>query len=315
MNFEDISVGVTAFLRPEKLDDSLRSVRNCRTDFTEVVVAGNGPGNIGNQEVAEKHDARFLDLDFDCGVSKARNRIVQETDSEYVLLLDDDVEVPRDVSKLVEVLDLDSDLAGVSGSIREDGEVFCGGRDLKIRGSTCIRSASRSSKASKWVHGGKISYYKYDFVPTPGVYRVEALREIGWDQRFRIGKEHLDFFLSYLDSDWSFAVRPEVEFSHNPGGNAEFQVFRNDRETEENAWRLLSEKWGVRRVADVSIHSHRDSGLARFSKNVAKHLLPKSFVGEIQRREVLVDDSDQKPVSRSHGSIPVWPEPRPGAVQ
>ncbi len=289
MKFEDVSVGVTAFLRPEKLGRCLSRISGSKHDFEEIVVAGNGPEDCANREVAERHGAEFLDLQFDCGVPKARNRIVEQVDTEYLLLLDDDVGLPKRVNRLKAVLDQDKEVAGVSGQIQENGETYCHAQELEIQGRTLARKTGRlEQRRVTSLAQGSIEYYLFDFVPLPGLYRTKVLEENGWDESYRIGLDHVDFFLQHKDCGHRFAVVPNVVFDHWPGGNSEFISHRESDAKEQQSWQHFTEKWGVLRISELSQFRTKDEGsFSRTGKTAAKKILPNKLVGELQRRRVL----------------------------
>jgi GT2 family glycosyltransferase len=126
------SIVVPTHRRPDYLEVALASIAGqAQTAGVEVLVVGDGP-DTGARELAERHGARYLELQQSSGLNAARNAAIDATDSELLVFIDDDVEAPPDW--------LGALLAGVESA--PDCEVFGGPIRARLEGggpSACGR--------------------------------------------------------------------------------------------------------------------------------------------------------------------------------
>jgi DNA-binding transcriptional LysR family regulator len=81
---ERITFGITSFERPRLLEQLVASIRR-RYPQARILVADNG-----RQKANLPEDVRVLDLEFDCGLSRARNAMIDNLETEFLLLLEED---------------------------------------------------------------------------------------------------------------------------------------------------------------------------------------------------------------------------------
>jgi len=68
----DVTFGITTFGRPELLTNLIRSIYR-RYPLARIVVANNG-----KEQLNVPDSVTLLNLPFDCGLSRARNALVDE---------------------------------------------------------------------------------------------------------------------------------------------------------------------------------------------------------------------------------------------
>lgn len=119
------------------------------TDGAEIVVADNGSDDDSLAMLASEFPSvRVIRLDRNYGFAEGYNRAIDEVNSEYVVLLNSDVETPKGwLSPLVEYMDANPDVAacqpkllsfadknsfeyagGAGGFVDRFGYPFCRGR-------------------------------------------------------------------------------------------------------------------------------------------------------------------------------------------
>ncbi|MFB6116630.1 MAG: glycosyltransferase family 2 protein [Candidatus Nanosalina sp.] len=249
--FEDVTIGISTFMRPSKLDNALEAIEALDTVPEEVIIADDSIKKSRNRKICssytEKMDARYISMEPDEGVSASRNRIVEEASTEFLMLLDDDQYLRKEVIPFLrEILESDGSLAGVAPSWIENGNKITDARNLSREGEWIV--ADVAGEPSVREVEGK-TYFLYDFIATSALYRTEALRDIGWDENYTIGGEHLDFFLAYkMKTSWSFAATEEVVLEHDPGRGKFFRYMSHRRNPEKlsRSRNYFREKWGVR---------------------------------------------------------------------
>jgi len=225
----DITVGVKTFMRTPKLRVCLDSLAGLA--WREVLVADDGPIDAEREamyaEASRRLPLRLLRLPFDTGLAAGRNEIVRQCTAPYLLMLDDDMIVPPDAGKLTEVLDENPEIGGVSCVLFEHGERKCTACNIRIDGRKVIKEFVGDAELRTTSSGQR--YAVFDFVPNAALFRTACLQQLPWDPFYKIGKEHLDFYLAHKRlGRWKFAVSLDVEMGHHPeGSSASYGQFRH----------------------------------------------------------------------------------------
>ena len=77
------------------------------------------------------------------------------------------------------------------------------------------------------------------------------MKDHPWDNFYKIGKEHIDFYLNHkLNTNWKFAVTPNVIITHNPGGQPNYQQFRLGNKRLDKSDQYFYKKWKVKKIID-----------------------------------------------------------------
>lgn len=240
-----LALGVTVFKRTKKLHDLLESVPEI---VDQVYVADDGDTSDRKHLYERSYcfDLDVIDLEYDAGLGQGRKAITNRLTEEYLLVVDSDQLVPNNIAVLVEQLEADSGLGGVGGLFLEDGTLTGMCHDIKQDGSLLVRDTERG-KTIRTVAGAPL--VEFDFIPNAAVFRNSCLEDNTWDPEYRIGKEHLDFYVGhYEQTDWTFGVCPRVLFPHNPGGDADFVATRHDPSRLLESKEYFLKKWGYRQI-------------------------------------------------------------------
>jgi glycosyltransferase involved in cell wall biosynthesis len=267
----DVTVGIKTFLRTPKLRLCMESL--AAHPWRAVIVADDGPIDDERQRLYSEFSSRIplslLKLDFDTGLAAGRNEIVRHCQTDYLLMLDDDQTVPANIGMLAEVLDEDRRLGGVSCIwIERDGPT-CSACDIGIEGTRIVKRIVED-KAPHATSSGQ-RYVIFDFIPNSTLFRTDCLRELPWDPFYKIGKEHLDFYLSHKQlGKWLFAVSLDVKIGHHPEqSSGEYRKFRGGERLRVSEEYFLK-KFGATSVVQESQYMEPADG--------------KSFVAVIARR-------------------------------
>jgi GT2 family glycosyltransferase len=245
------TVGVKTFLRTDKLTRCLGAL--AKHGWHEVIVADDGWTDDARErlytEFARRLPLKLLRLPFDTGLAAGRNEIVRQCRTELLLMLDDDQTVPDNIGVLREILDERHEVGGVSCVWREAGRRKCSACDIRRDGRRLIKEVA-GEKPILTTSGGR-RYALFDFVPNSTLFRMACLRDQSWDPFYKIGKEHLDFYLRHQElGRWKFAVCLDVEIRHHPeGSSAEYDRFRHGERVRASE-RYFQAKFGVSRVTE-----------------------------------------------------------------
>lgn len=246
-----ITVGVKTFLRTDKLRMCLESL--AAHPWHAVIVADDGPIDAERErlyeEAAHRLPLEIVKLPFDTGLSAGRNEIVTRCRTEYLLVLDDDQTVPGNIGVLAEVMDERPELGGISCVWLEQSGRKCTACDIRIEGDRIIKEIV-GEKPVLTTRGGR-RFVLFDFVPNSTLFRMACLRDQAWDPFYKIGKEHLDFYLMHRKlGRWKFAVSLDVVIGHHPEGqSADYGQFRHG-ERVKTSERYFLEKFGVTGVVE-----------------------------------------------------------------
>lgn len=206
----------------------------------EVIVADNGSTDDSLQWLRLNYpDVRVIRLDRNYGFAGGYNRALREVDSEYVLLLNSDVEVTAGWwQPLVEVLDTESDVAAVAPKLLAD--------------------ANRTTFEYAGAAGGFIDYLGYPFCRGRILSNVEedmgqyddrrdifwasgaamcCRREVfnslgGFDEDFFAHMEEIDLQWRMQLAGWRIVVEPKSVVYHLGGGTlpaSSHKIFLNHR--------------------------------------------------------------------------------------
>lgn len=206
----------------------------------EVVVADNGSTDDSLQWLRLNYpDVRVIRLDRNYGFAGGYNRALREVASEYVLLLNSDVEVTAGWSQpLVEVLDTESDVAAVAPKLLADmertqfeyagaaggfidylGYPFCRGRILSNVEED--RGQYDNRRDIFWASGAAMCCRRELF---------ESLG--GFDEDFFAHMEEIDLQWRMQLAGWRIVVEPKSVVYHLGGGTlpaSSRKIFLNHR--------------------------------------------------------------------------------------
>jgi hypothetical protein len=249
----EIALGVKVFTRAEKLAGLLESA--ARGPIDRVYVADDGERTERKEQLYGREypfELTVLDLEYDAGLGYGRDRIVEALKEPYLLIVDSDHKVPRNVEVLAEQLEQRPAFGGVSGLLLEGGRITGTCHDLFERDDLLVRDV-KGGKQVEEVAGSPLM--EFEFLPNVAMFRRECLMKQSWDPNYVIGKEHLDFYVAHKRrTDWRFGVNPAVLFTHRPGGDASYDRDRSNLEKLRRSQRYFTEKWGYRQI----VHGQTD---------------------------------------------------------
>ncbi len=239
-NMARLSVVILNWNGRHHLERYLPSVVEHTSGDAEVVVADNGSTDDSLQWLRLKYpDVRVVRLERNYGFAEGYNRALREVETEYVLLLNSDVEVTAGWwQPLVDVLDAERDVAAVAPKLLSDrerdkfeyagasggfidylGYPFCRGRIL----STVERDKGQYDDRRDifWASGAALCC------------RREVFMELGgFDADFFAHMEEIDLQWRMQLAGWRIVVEPRACVYHLGGGTlpaSSRKVFLNHR--------------------------------------------------------------------------------------
>lgn len=226
----DVTLAIKTFERPRTLRRMLATVRDVFAG--PVLIADDSATPYRSDDPS----VRVIELPFDSGVGAGRTRLLDEVETEFVWMCDDDF-----------ILLPDFDLDRAVSFLRRHPEVdLYGGSVIKVPQLQSFNYASRTllvtGVAPKAPIGSLIEGIPVlSKVPNFYLARTEAVRAVGYDPRLK-RLDHNDFFSSALgrlvccyDRRWR-CLHSQTLFDRH------YQSFRNDIGADQH---YLAQKWSA----------------------------------------------------------------------
>jgi len=206
----DITFGITSFERPELLSNLVQSILK-RYPLAQIVVADNG-----RRHARLPDRVKHLILPFDCGLSSARNALVDQLQTKYLLILEDDFLFTQEtlIEPLLEVLESDETIGAVGGALRTvHGRVSAYALDIEVfRETMYVREATHRL----YFTPSGVAYRLCDMIWNFALFRREMLEDHRWIDRLKVG-EHCPYFHQVkLAGRWRIAACTATRIYHVP---------------------------------------------------------------------------------------------------
>ncbi len=251
---EEIAIGVTVFQREKKIANLLDSIDG-DSPVNAVYIGDNGKITETKKKLYSREypfDLIVLDLKYDAGLGYSRHKLVQESKEPYLLIVDNDVTIPRNILNLYKILNARDDIGGVGGVLIEDGRIRSDVHDLYENRSVLVKDI-HEPKSIQSVAGRP--FVEFDQIQNVAMYQRECLEDYTWDPEYTIGWEHTDFFVGHMNqTDWKFGVAPNVMFRHYPGGSNDYLSDRKGKERIQESKEYFLDKWGYDQVVNGQVN-------------------------------------------------------------
>lgn len=251
------TVAIKAFMRPEKCKNCITYLHDA--GFNNILV-----GIDGNSKQVKLHESMIDNLPFkvklyrykfNAGISYVRNRLLKKTKTKYFFLTDDDYYIPKESIECVNYLESKKDYFAIGLSVIEMA------RNQLNKSWTFDPYITKERELVSKVSDVKVEKFKekYYFGTNVGciencaVFNTKKLKKIKWDERFIIGGEHIDFYLTrkYKFPDFKLAFAINIMAKHFSGGSKEFMearmggVRKKSRGRVQKKWNTINETgWG-----------------------------------------------------------------------
>jgi|GEM_PF-6756077 len=211
---EDVTIVVTTFERPDMVRGFLQSVRRFYPDIG-IIVSDNGKKRPElEDEIVNGYGCRYLRLPFDSGVSKSRNKAVNEAGTEYVVVCDDDYEFTEEtkLDNFRKVLEHDAKVGVITG------ELIYYGKKKKYLNNLIINDRDKfwlvmPTQEKEMMEADGVKYHYVDHA-----YQFLMMRnvpELRWDPNLKCSWEHVEFSIRLKrEGIWKLAATPDVVGKH-----------------------------------------------------------------------------------------------------
>lgn len=220
--------GITAIVpnwnRRDLIERLMERLRRQTYPLDEILVVDNGSSD-GSVEAARSSGARVIALERNIGFSGAVNRGIQEARTEWIAILNNDVEPAPDwLERLVKAIEQPgvwfaaSKLLSAAQPGRLDGSY-----DLLSRGACAWRAGRGRRDGPLWARSRRIRLAPFTAV----LFRAELFGRLGLlDERFESYLEDVDFGMRCATHGYSGVYVPEAVATHL--GSATLGVWHPD---------------------------------------------------------------------------------------
>lgn len=239
-SFKDVTAIIKNFLREPYMYECVASLKKNYPDIS-IIVLDDGHLTDEKREWAKQNKVEYIEKDFDIGLGRARNILIQHVKTPYVLVGDDDFFYTPycGLERMLKLMDIANIAAG---AVVENGEYknYEGSiRRLDDGGLkwTCLEPVFDEYKGVRHAYVD-LAYNFY-------IARAKKIDGL-WDDNIKVAYEHSDFFLSAKACGLISVFCPDANVIHkaphiqfNP--SEEYTKYRVRQEDKEYFFR----KWGA----------------------------------------------------------------------
>ena len=200
---EKIAILVTTFLRDDLLLDCIKSILDVYQKNWFVLVADQGNKTTQKDEYFKNinENVKYYNLPFDCGLSSARNFLVQKTndlDIQYCLITADSIHFTKNMIYMNKSIDMMTKLSscgilGLNVLNRVKWEYLL---ELIENKYFLLKQPTNIQKIDSY------NVIKCDIIKNFFIAKTEALITTKWDDNLKLG-EHEDYFWRFKNSKWN----------------------------------------------------------------------------------------------------------------
>lgn len=220
-----IAVIFTTFLRPLLAHKTLSSIFEHRPENSVLLIADQTTGHddfLGLPRSLRDRD-EFHRLNFDCGLSHARNFLVKraaDLGCKYCLLTADSIQFTSvyDFSNPMSLLDAWDSHAIVGFDLK--GRIAWE-HDLELKNRTFVLMPSK-----RFVKHNNITYRQCDICRNFFLAKTDALLQVQWDEDLKLC-EHEDFFWRLKSAGFEAFYTDEISAAYIKHKTPEYERYRN----------------------------------------------------------------------------------------
>lgn len=226
----DTTAIIKTFWRDEYLFRCVESLRQIYPDI-KIIVGDDGFESGYKLDFLKKMNAEYVRLPFDCGITYARNRLIEKTKTKYVLIGDDDFKYIENagLEKMKIILEK-FDIAG--GRVNTFGELGNYQGFILKEGNKFVYKELDLEKLKTYKG---IKYGKCDVIYNFFLAKRKIFEKIKWDENIKVAYEHSDFFLDAKKKKIKVAFLPDPIVIHkdskikNMKGYDNFRFRKSDK--------------------------------------------------------------------------------------
>ena len=275
-----VAVGVPYIYRIDALRRLLRSAN--AVDIDTFYIADNSDGNVEVDIEFDDYtfDIEVLNLEYHVGQGACRAAVASALTEDFLVVTDSDMELPRNLHVLEEILNQNPDIGGVSGVLIEGDRIRSGCRNIHeislFFGRKGIEIGIREQPKLHKLSGRYVGFFNY--LTNAAMFRRECIEDYRWDESM-YNMAHEDFYVThYYQTDWKFACCPEVYFRHYRGETSDYPTELREKDEVKTAEERFKKKWGYSDFVWGKQREWLSNDLYRFKiKYLVKDFLPPRY--------------------------------------
>jgi len=256
----ELTIGVVTFLRDHKLFRCISHLlENVEVPFY-LHVADQGNMTEKKQKFYRKvrmkmgRRCKISKLPFNFGFGPSQKFLFGKCKTPYFIQLCDD-EFPRkgSLSLMLKLIkELTSLKVGIVAPVLWEGKRYryltkkfwIENNILCVENICNFRTEFGGIKFEKSPNG--IPYLMTNFTAECGIVDARILEKVNWDDRFKLCKSHIDFFLQLSQTEWKAVTTPDAIFDHYPEELGVYRKYRRSVKTIEEDGKKLEQKWEIK---------------------------------------------------------------------
>lgn len=232
---------------------------------------------------------KVVKVEFDAGLAKSRKKALEHSTAKYIFVLDDDIYLPRNALQVYEILKESREIGGVALLLKDRNKIVCKAGDILYSKKHVSIIAGRNKPIYRTSSG--IRFMLFDYIPNCALFRRECLEDYKWDEFFKIGYEHADFYLTHKRlGKWKFAVSLDhiAIHDHQTGESILYLSFRNRPEIFIMNYEYLLKKHNIKSFVVEDVYLTEHTGLKdQILKLIMFKLLPRPLYCSLYKRILL----------------------------
>ncbi len=245
---ELVTIGVVNYNGMAHLADTLRALEALDYPNMRILVADNASTD-GSREHVLKHfpQIRVIELNQNLGLPGARNALLEAAESEYVLILDNDIEMESDsLRKLIEVMESNPQIAAAHPEICDPNDANVhryNGGSIHYLCTLIAREAPQTQEA-------RPNYEIFDVVSGGTLIMRKSVAE-------KVGNFDADYFFNWEDGDFTSRLTlagylcvnvPAARVHHKGKARGKSKVFYQIR----NRWYFIAKLYSWKTILLIS---------------------------------------------------------------
>ena len=204
---KNLTALIVTFLRDEYL---FVCVESLLTQYPDInIIIGDQNPSKEKKERFEAQGIRYVELEYDCGLCKARNELVKLVNTDYVLIGDDDFMYTgtAKVDRMLALIENHKEIDLIGGRITEGGVVKnYQGFIEEYPGHFIYKKLESTSDGVVPVD------LTFNFF----VAKTAAVRATQWDEQIKVAYEHSSFFIDFKRAGYKAYFTPYSIVIHKP---------------------------------------------------------------------------------------------------
>lgn len=232
---------------------------------------------------------KVVKVEFDAGLARSRKKALEHSTAKYIFVLDDDIYLPRNALQVYEILKERREIGGVALLLKDRNKIVCKAGDILYSKKHVSIITDRNKPIYRTSSG--IRFMLFDYIPNCALFRRRCLEDYKWDEFFKIGYEHADFYLTHKRlGKWKFAVSLDhiAIHDHQIDESILYLSFRQRPEIFIMNYEYLLKKHNIKSFVVEDVYLTEHTGLKdQLLKLIMFKLLPRPLYCSLYKRILL----------------------------